>query len=62
MPGYSEKEADMAGKRKSHGKTVAKPQFAGRSYTCSGKRVRTGKGKKKAPRVFCRTEKKSKKK
>ena len=35
------------------GTTVAKPKYAGRQYDCYGKRVRTGKGNKKAPRVFC---------
>lgn len=35
------------------GRTVAHPKFAGRSYLCHGKHVRTGKGRKKAPRVFC---------
>lgn len=33
--------------------SVAKPTFGGKKYDCYGKRVRTGKGKKTAPRVFC---------
>jgi len=37
-----------------HGaKTVARPHYSKHSYECYGKHVRTGKGSKRAPRVFC---------
>ena len=52
----------MARKRrkssKRRGRSVAHPTFAGRKYDCRGKRVRTGKGRKKSPRVFCAKQKK----
>lgn len=32
---------------------VSHPKFAGRQYDCYGKHVRTGRGTKKSPRVYC---------
>lgn len=44
--------------RKSTGKTVGMEKFAGHTYRCYGKRVKSGKSKKKSPRVYCgRTDK-----
>ena len=37
---------------------VAHPKYAGQTYDCYGKKVRTGKGKKRAKRVFCGKQKK----
>lgn len=35
------------------GRHVTYTKFAGKSYDCYGKHVRSGKGRKKSPRVFC---------
>lgn len=35
------------------GKTIGTHSFGGRKFSCYGKRVRAGKGRKKVARIFC---------
>lgn len=48
------KAARRSSKKAYPGKTVAKPEFAGKKFDCRGKKVRAGKKTKKVARVFCK--------
>lgn len=44
------------GRGKHRGKRVTGASFGKRKFGCYGKRVKTGKGSKRVPRVFCSRE------
>lgn len=57
------KENEMAKRSRKRAKAkgpkryVSHPKYAGKQYDCYGRHVRSGKGKRKSPRVYCGAQK-----